>query len=146
MARRSRRGDAGDPRRGLDDPRLLGSAEVGSFGDIARAVTLNVNGGPDGSCGRDRAPVRPDQRWRYRRVGELLVEDFVEHEEMPRLEPSKEGVKQLFHMYRAAFPDLRMEVQDVLVSGDKAVARVRATGTRKASSWACPPARASTSS
>ena len=40
-------------------------------------------------------------------------------------------MKQLFHMYRAAFPDLRMEVQDVLVSGDKAVARVRATGTHQ---------------
>ena len=79
--------------------------------------------------------------------GELLADDFVEHEEMPGLEPSKEGVKQLFHMYRAAFPDLRMEVQDVLVSGHKAVARVRATERTKASSWACPPpARASTSS
>jgi steroid delta-isomerase-like uncharacterized protein len=63
--------------------------------------------------------------------GELLAEDFVEHEEMPGLEPSKEGVKQLFHTYRAAFPDLRMEPQDVLVSGDKAVARVRATGTHQ---------------
>jgi steroid delta-isomerase-like uncharacterized protein len=63
--------------------------------------------------------------------GELLAEDFVEHEEMPGLERSKEGVKQLFHIYRAAFPDLRMAVQDVLVSGDKAVARVRATGTHQ---------------
>jgi predicted ester cyclase len=51
--------------------------------------------------------------------------------EEPGLEPSKEGVKQLFRMYRAAFPDLRMEPQDVLVSGDKAVARVRATGTHQ---------------
>ena len=63
--------------------------------------------------------------------GELLAEDFVEHEDMPGLEPGKEGVKRLFHLYRAAFPDLRMEVQDVLVSGDKAVARVRATGTHQ---------------
>jgi steroid delta-isomerase-like uncharacterized protein len=63
--------------------------------------------------------------------GELLAEDFVEHEELPGLEPSKQGVKQLFHMYRAAFPDLRMDVQDLLVSGDKAVARVRATGTHQ---------------
>jgi len=79
--------------------------------------------------------------------GELLAEDFVEHEEMPRLEPSKEGVKQLFHMCRAAFPDLRMEVQDVLVSGDKAVARVQATGTHQGEFLACrPPARASTAS
>ena len=63
--------------------------------------------------------------------GDLLADDFVENEEMPGLEPSKEGVKQLFHMYRAAFPDLRMDVEDLLVSGDKAVARVRATGTHQ---------------
>jgi steroid delta-isomerase-like uncharacterized protein len=63
--------------------------------------------------------------------GELLADDFVEHEELPGLEPSKEGVKQLFHMYRAGFPDLLMEVQDVLASGDKVVARVRGTGTHQ---------------
>jgi steroid delta-isomerase-like uncharacterized protein len=60
-----------------------------------------------------------------------LADDFVEHEELPGLDQSKEGVRQLFHMYRAAFPDLRMEVEDVLVSGDKAIARVRATGTHR---------------
>jgi predicted ester cyclase len=32
-------------------------------------------------------------------------------------------------MYRAAFPDLQMDPQDVLGNGDKAVARVRAIGT-----------------
>jgi steroid delta-isomerase-like uncharacterized protein len=63
--------------------------------------------------------------------GEILAEDFVEHEETPGLEPTKEGVKQFFHLYRAAFPDLRMEPQDILVSGDKVVARVRATGTHQ---------------
>ena len=65
------------------------------------------------------------------KFGDLLADDFVENEEMPGLERSKEGVKQLFHMYRAAFPDLRMEVEDLLVSGEKAVARVRATGTHQ---------------
>lgn len=34
-------------------------------------------------------------------------------------------------MYIAAFPDLRMDPQDVLPSGDKVVARVRATGTNR---------------
>ena len=38
---------------------------------------------------------------------------------------------QMFRAYRAAFPDLRMEAEDVLVSGDRAVARVRATGTHE---------------
>jgi steroid delta-isomerase-like uncharacterized protein len=63
--------------------------------------------------------------------GEHLADEFIEHEETPGLEPSKEGVKQLFRMYRAAFPDLRMEAEDVLVSGDKVVVRARATGTHQ---------------
>ena len=70
--------------------------------------------------------------------GEQLADDFVEHEEIPGLEPTKEGVKQLFRMYRAAFPDLRLETEDVLVSGDKAVARVRATGTHQAELMGMP--------
>ncbi|MFN0153427.1 MAG: ester cyclase [Gaiella sp.] len=60
---------------------------------------------------------------------ELLAGDFVEHEETPGVERTKEGVRQFFEMFRAAFPDLRMTPQDILVSGDKAVARARATGT-----------------
>ena len=63
--------------------------------------------------------------------GEHVADEFVEHEATPGFEPSKEGVKQMFHMYRAAFPDLRMEAEDVLASGDKVVARVRATGTHQ---------------
>lgn len=63
--------------------------------------------------------------------GAVLAADFVEHEETPGLEPTKEGVVQFFHLYRAAFPDLRMEPQDILTSGDKVVARVRATGTHE---------------
>ena len=63
--------------------------------------------------------------------GDLVAEDLIEHEEAPGFESTKEGVKQVFQMYRAAFPDLRMEPQDIIVSGDKAVARVRATGTHQ---------------
>lgn len=63
--------------------------------------------------------------------GEHVADEFVEHEETPGFERSKEGVKQMFRMYRAAFPDLRMEAEDVLVSGDKVVVRARATGTHQ---------------
>jgi steroid delta-isomerase-like uncharacterized protein len=63
--------------------------------------------------------------------GDLLADDFVEHEETPGLEPTRDGVKAFFRMYVGAFPDLRMEPEDVLVSGDKAVARVKATGTHR---------------
>ena len=41
-------------------------------------------------------------------------------------------------MYRAAFPNLRMEPEDILSSGDKVVARVRATGTHDGESIGMP--------
>ncbi len=63
--------------------------------------------------------------------GELLSDDFVEHEETPGLAPTKDGVKTFFRMYIAAFPDLRLAAEDILSSGDKVVARSRATGTHQ---------------
>ena len=50
---------------------------------------------------------------------------------LPGLEPTREGVLAVFRDYRAAFPDLRMDAQDVLASGDKVTARVRMTGTHQ---------------
>ena len=63
--------------------------------------------------------------------GELLADDFVEHEELPGLAPSRDGVKTFFRMQLAAFPDLRMDVQDIVADGAKVVARVRYTGTQQ---------------
>lgn len=63
--------------------------------------------------------------------GEVVADDFVDHEELPGLAPAKDGVLAFFRMYIAAFPDLRMDAEDVLPSGDKVVARVRATGTHQ---------------
>jgi steroid delta-isomerase-like uncharacterized protein len=63
--------------------------------------------------------------------GALLADDFVEHEEIPGLEPSKQGVMAFFRMWRAAFPDMRMDVQDVVAGGDKVVFRARASGTHE---------------
>ena len=70
--------------------------------------------------------------------GDLVAEDFVEHELTPGFEPTKEGVTQLFRMYRSAFPDFNMEAEDVLVSGDKVVARVRGTGTQQGAFMGMP--------
>jgi len=63
--------------------------------------------------------------------GELLADDMVEHEETPGLAPTKEGVLTFFRATREAFPDLRMDPQDVFASGDKVTARVRLTGTHE---------------
>jgi steroid delta-isomerase-like uncharacterized protein len=71
--------------------------------------------------------------------GELLADDFIEHEETPGLEPTKVGVIAFFRMYIAAFPDLHFEAEDVLASGDKIVARARATGTHEGEFMGIPP-------
>jgi steroid delta-isomerase-like uncharacterized protein len=63
--------------------------------------------------------------------GELVADDFVEHEESPGFVPTKKGVLEFFRMYRTAFPDLRMDAEEILVGGDKTVTRARATGTHE---------------
>jgi len=71
--------------------------------------------------------------------GELLAEDFAEHEETPGLAPTKEGVKQFFTMFMAGFSDLHWEVEDILVDGDKVVGRVTVTGTHDSEFMGMPP-------
>lgn len=63
--------------------------------------------------------------------GELLTDDFIEHEQLPGLTPSRDGVKTFFRLQIAAFPDLRLAVEDVVADGTKVVARVRYTGTQQ---------------
>lgn len=63
--------------------------------------------------------------------GRQVADDFIEHNEVPGLPPTKAGVIQNFQMLLTAFPDMRMEVEDVIASGDRAVARLQVTGTHK---------------
>ena len=70
--------------------------------------------------------------------GALLAADFVEHEQQAGLEPTKDGVLTFFRMLRAAFPDMRMQVEDIIASGDKVVARVRTTGTNQGAFMGMP--------
>ena len=71
--------------------------------------------------------------------GALLADGFVEHEETPGLAPTREGVMEFFRMYRAAFPNLRFDLEDVVASGDKVVMRARATGTHQGELMGIPP-------
>jgi steroid delta-isomerase-like uncharacterized protein len=64
-------------------------------------------------------------------VEEILATDFLRHGP-PSLEGvarGPEGFKQLVTMYRAAFPNLRISVEDQVAEGDKVVTRWTAHGT-----------------
>ena len=71
--------------------------------------------------------------------GRQLADDFAEREDLPGFPPTRDGVVQYFRSFLAAFPDLRMVPEDVIASGSKAVARVRATGTHKGPFMGMPP-------
>jgi steroid delta-isomerase-like uncharacterized protein len=71
--------------------------------------------------------------------GELIADHFVEHDEVPGLPPTKEGMLDYFRMLQSAFPDMQMDVEDLIASGDKTVARVRATATHLGEFMGVPP-------
>ncbi len=71
--------------------------------------------------------------------GAFLADGFVEHEELPGLPQDREGVLAFFRTLRTAFPDMRMNPDDVLVDGDRAVARVTTTGTQRGEFMGIPP-------
>jgi steroid delta-isomerase-like uncharacterized protein len=72
-------------------------------------------------------------------LDDLIADDVIEHEEMPGLEPNKEGIKQFFAMFRSAFPDLHIDVHEMLVDGDLVCARAVVTGTHQGELMGMPP-------
>jgi ketosteroid isomerase-like protein len=51
------------------------------------------------------------------KFGELMADDFIEHEETPGFPPTKEGVLDMFRIYRTAFPDPGLETRAVMGPG-----------------------------
>jgi steroid delta-isomerase-like uncharacterized protein len=71
--------------------------------------------------------------------GALCADDFVEHQGAPGFPPTKEGTLDFFRMVLTAFPDWRMDVEDLIAGDDKTVARVRATATHRGEFMGVPP-------
>jgi len=65
-------------------------------------------------------------------VDEVISDDFVEHESVPGIEPTKAGARQLFEMFHAAFEGASFEVDSMIGEGDNVVAMCRMTGVHKA--------------
>ena len=64
---------------------------------------------------------------------DLVAPDALDHDPArPKdLPQGREGLKQTVSMYRDAFPDLRLSIDDLLAQGDKVVWRWRAEGTHR---------------
>ena len=64
-------------------------------------------------------------------LDEVAAPDITDHDPAPGQAPGLEGVKQWFSSMHTAFPDFRMNVEDMIAEGDKVVARVRLSGTHQ---------------
>jgi steroid delta-isomerase-like uncharacterized protein len=64
-------------------------------------------------------------------IDDLCAENFIEHEELPGFEPTRDGVKQFFKMYRKAFPDLKFKTEFMFAADDKVVTYLTISGTHK---------------
>lgn len=69
----------------------------------------------------------------------ILTADFVDHNPDPGQSPGLEGVKQGFAMFRTAFPDFQITLEDMIAEGDKVATRVTGRGTHKGEFQGIPP-------
>ena len=64
-------------------------------------------------------------------LDEMAASDITDHDPAPGQGPGLEGVKDYFSSLHAAFPDVHMDVEDMIAEGDKVVARVSVSGTHQ---------------
>lgn len=69
----------------------------------------------------------------------LVAPDFTEHEAVWGLPATRAGLRRKYELLRTGFPDLRFDVEDLLMDEDKVVARVSVSGTHSGPFMGQPP-------
>ena len=72
-------------------------------------------------------------------LDEAVAVEFDDHDPMPSQAPGLAGLKQAVGLFRAAFPDGEMTVDEMLADGDKVIARVTLRGTQSGEFFGQPP-------
>jgi steroid delta-isomerase-like uncharacterized protein len=60
---------------------------------------------------------------------EIIHPDFFDHTNPPSMQHGIDGHKAIIRLFKAAFPDEKWVIQDMIAEGDKVVARVVCRGT-----------------
>lgn len=63
-------------------------------------------------------------------LDEILADDFVDHDSGDYA-PTREGLKDFFRDFRTAFPDLALEVEEMVATDDYVAFRYTARGTHR---------------
>lgn len=64
-------------------------------------------------------------------IEQATSDDFVDHEEVPGFANDAAGTRQRLEYFATAFPDIRLDVLDVIADERRGVARIRVTGTHE---------------
>jgi steroid delta-isomerase-like uncharacterized protein len=72
-------------------------------------------------------------------VEELVSADFVNHDAPPNTPGGPAGLRAIVTMLRTAFPDLRIDINELIAEGDKVVARTTFRGTQSGPFFGIPP-------
>jgi predicted ester cyclase len=64
-------------------------------------------------------------------VEDYFAPGFVSHNNPPGFPPGVEGVKRFFTMFRDAFPDISVEIEEMVVEGDRVAVATTFSGTHE---------------
>jgi predicted ester cyclase len=71
-------------------------------------------------------------------LDEAFAPNFIEHQ-AGIVPPTAEGVKRSIAFLRAAFPDMKLTIEEIIASGDKTWARITGRGTHQGPFMGIPP-------
>ena len=72
-------------------------------------------------------------------VDEFAAPGYVNHSAPPGVPPDREGLKQLTALFRAAFPDGRMTIEEMVAEGERVATRKTCRGTHRGELMGIPP-------
>ena len=72
-------------------------------------------------------------------LDELLAVDFVDHEELRGIPPTRDGLKKKYALLRAGFSDFGFTVEDLFSTGDRVAVRLTVRGTHDGEFMTRPP-------
>ena len=64
-------------------------------------------------------------------IDALVDHDVISHDPFPGQAAGANGLKNTMRMFREAFPDLHVEILDMLAEGDRVMSRLRVSGTHR---------------
>ncbi len=111
---------------------------------IAFAVLVVFMAGCEKKTEKNKAIARRviEEVWNQGKLDvmdEIYATDFILNDPAVGEVRGTEGLKQYVSMYRTAFPDVQLTIEDMIAEGDKVVTRFTFTGTHKGELMGIPP-------